>query len=160
MNLVLDKLAVSVCLLFVSAAKRLAPMTVRNKIGKFVLCFVVTVKTWPSWQSIETYWPEVRIFLGRCAWVKWKCEYPILRRCEWLRRFFPKGIARNLKKNYNNGLVCENKKRLTFCSDQKVNAWHLVFRWNNVLCKLNSSWSKRENRCYFLLFINYFQRLL
>ena len=41
MNPVLDKLAVSVCLLFVSAAKRLAPMTIRNKIGKFVLCLLL-----------------------------------------------------------------------------------------------------------------------
>ena len=115
--------------------------------------FVVTVKTRPSWQTIERYWPKVRIFLGRCAWVKWKCEYPILRRCEWLRRFFPRGIPRNLKKNYYNGLVWENKQRLTFGSDQKVlKAWHLVLRWNNLLCKLNSWWSKMENRCYFLLF--------
>lgn len=37
MNPVLEKLAVSVCLLFVSAAKRFAPITIRNKIGKFVL---------------------------------------------------------------------------------------------------------------------------
>lgn len=41
MNPVLDKLAVSVCLLFVSAAERLAPMTIRNKIGKFVLCLLL-----------------------------------------------------------------------------------------------------------------------
>ena len=41
MNPVLDKLAVSVCLLFLSAAERLAPMTIRNKIGKFVLCLLL-----------------------------------------------------------------------------------------------------------------------
>lgn len=36
---------------------------------------------------------------------------------------FSKGYCKKSeKKNYNNGLVCENEKRLTFCSDQKVNA--------------------------------------
>ena len=35
---------------------------------------------------------------------------------------FSKGFSKKSdKKNYNNGLVCENKQRLTFCSDQKVN---------------------------------------